>query len=170
MCTALWSFVNFCCLSQSEVSTDNRKVSAFFVFQHVRCRCCYRSYLDRFLKPLLSSLFIVKPHVYCDLFLNKDLYLSNVRKFSLRFQVPKIFNSLSSEIQSSLLNWSHFSWHKHTLLLLMLACSTVFASFPRIFAILFLTFSFLHLRVQPYLFLSHLIIIFYVVKKLDVFS
>ena len=47
--TALWSFVNFCCLSQSEVSTDNRKVSTFFAFQHVRCRCCYRSYLDRFL-------------------------------------------------------------------------------------------------------------------------
>ena len=49
ICTALWSFVNFCCLSQSEVSTDNRKVSTFFAFQHVRCRCCYRSYLDRFL-------------------------------------------------------------------------------------------------------------------------
>ena len=30
LCTALWSFVNFCCLSQSEVSTDNRKVSTFF--------------------------------------------------------------------------------------------------------------------------------------------
>ena len=45
ICTALWSFVNFCCLSQSEVSTDNRKVSTY-----VRCRCCYRSYLDRFLK------------------------------------------------------------------------------------------------------------------------
>ena len=52
ICTALWSFVNFCCLSQSEVSTDNRKVSTFFAFQHVRCRCCYRSYLDRFLKSM----------------------------------------------------------------------------------------------------------------------
>ena len=49
ICTALWSFVNFCCLSQSEVSTDNRKVSTFFAFHHVRCRCCYRSHLDRFL-------------------------------------------------------------------------------------------------------------------------
>ena len=49
ICTALWSFVNFCCLSQSEVSTDNRKVSTFFAFQHVCCRCCYRSYLDHFL-------------------------------------------------------------------------------------------------------------------------
>ena len=44
ICTALWSFVNFCCLSQSEVSTDNRKVGTFFAFQHVHCRCCYRSY------------------------------------------------------------------------------------------------------------------------------
>ena len=43
-------FMKFCCcLSQSEVSTDNRKVSTFFAFQHVRWRCCYRSYLDRFL-------------------------------------------------------------------------------------------------------------------------
>ena len=49
ICTVLWSFVNFCCLSQSEASTDNRKVSTFFAFQHVRCRCSYRSYLDRFL-------------------------------------------------------------------------------------------------------------------------
>ena len=30
-------------------STDNRKVGTFFASQHVRCRCCYRSYLDRFL-------------------------------------------------------------------------------------------------------------------------
>ena len=29
ICSALWSFVNFYCLSQSEVSTDNRKVSTF---------------------------------------------------------------------------------------------------------------------------------------------
>ena len=49
ICTAWWSFVNFCCLSQSEVSTDNRKVSTFFAFHNVRCRCCYRFYLDRFL-------------------------------------------------------------------------------------------------------------------------
>ena len=49
LCSALKSFVNFYCLSQSEVSTDNRKVSTFFAFQHVRCRCSYRSYLYRFL-------------------------------------------------------------------------------------------------------------------------
>ena len=54
-CTALWSFVNFCYLSQSEVSTDNRKVSTFFAFQHVRSRCCYRSYLDRFLKDIQNT-------------------------------------------------------------------------------------------------------------------
>ena len=55
ICTALWSFVNFYCLSQSEVITDNRKVSTFFAFQHVRRRCCYRSYLDRFFIPLRKS-------------------------------------------------------------------------------------------------------------------
>ena len=55
ICTALWSFVNFCCLSQSEVSTDNRKVSTFLAFQHVRCHCCYRSYLDCYLKKKENS-------------------------------------------------------------------------------------------------------------------
>ena len=54
ICTALWSFVNFYCLIQSEVNTENRKVSTFFAFQHVRCHCCYCSYLDRF---LITSLF-----------------------------------------------------------------------------------------------------------------
>ena len=47
--TALWSFVNFCCLSQSEVSTDNRKVSNFFASDMFVAVQCYRSYLDRFL-------------------------------------------------------------------------------------------------------------------------
>ena len=56
VCTALR---NFCCLSQSEVSTDNGKVSTFFAFQHVRCRCCYRSYLDRFLKYLDANFAIL---------------------------------------------------------------------------------------------------------------
>ena len=48
----------------------------------------------------------------------------NVRKFSLRFQGPKIFNSLSSEIQNAsciaLFNSklkSFFFWYKNTLLL-----------------------------------------------------
>ena len=45
----MYRFMTVCCLSQSEVSTDNRKVSTFFAFHHVRFRCCYRSYLDRFL-------------------------------------------------------------------------------------------------------------------------
>ena len=35
ICTALWSFVNFCCLSQSEVSTDNRKVSTPFLHSNI---------------------------------------------------------------------------------------------------------------------------------------
>ena len=58
ICTALWSFVNFCCLSQSEVSTDSRKVITFFAFQHVRCRCCYRPYLDPLLKKWANLHFI----------------------------------------------------------------------------------------------------------------
>ena len=65
ICTALWSFVNFFCLSQSEVSTGNWKVSTFFAFQHVRCRCCYRSYLDRFLKEKRIEylyLYLFLPH------------------------------------------------------------------------------------------------------------
>ena len=55
---------------------------------------------------------------------------TNVRKFPLHFQGPKIFNSLSSEIQNAsstaLFNSkleSFFSWYKYTLTLLMLACS-----------------------------------------------
>ena len=55
---------------------------------------------------------------------------TNVRKFSLRFQGPKIFNSLSSEIQNAsstaLFNSklkSFFSWYTHTLALPMLVCS-----------------------------------------------
>ena len=64
ICTALWSFVNFCCLSQSEVNTDNRKVlSTFFAFQHVCCRGCYRSYLDHFLKERFRIMVVY----YCDL-------------------------------------------------------------------------------------------------------
>ena len=62
ICTALWSFVNFCCLSQSDVNTDNRKVNTFFAFQHVRCRCCYRSYLDRFLSSRVVFTFWPHPN------------------------------------------------------------------------------------------------------------
>ena len=57
-------------------------------------------------------------------------FWTNVRKFSLRFQGPKIINSLSSEIQNAsstaLFNSkleSFFSWYKYTLTLLMLVCS-----------------------------------------------
>ena len=67
ICTDLWSFVNFCCLSQSEVSTDNRKVSTFFAFQHVRCRYCYRSYLDRFLIYNLQSVVCSLQSAVCGL-------------------------------------------------------------------------------------------------------
>ena len=56
------NFPESCPLSQSEVSTDNGKVSTFFAFQHVRCRCCYHSSLDRFLIILYKYLSFV---VYC---------------------------------------------------------------------------------------------------------
>ena len=38
------------------MKTNNRKVRTFFAFQHARCRCCYRSYLDRFLNKLYKNL------------------------------------------------------------------------------------------------------------------
>ena len=56
------------------------------------------------------------------------------------------------------------------------ACVKFLASFAFFFsyilALYFLTFSFsfLHLHVQPYLFLSHLMIIFYAEEKLYVLS
>ena len=90
---------------------------------------------------------------------------TNVRKFSLRFQGTNIFNSLSSEIQNT------SSAAKHTLALLMLVCSFSLSFFSFILALFFLTFSFsfLHLHVQTFLFLSYLMIIFYVPNKLCVF-
>ena len=55
---------------------------------------------------------------------------TNVMKLSLRFQGPKIFYVLTSEIQNAsstaLFNSklkSFFSWYTHTLALLMLVCS-----------------------------------------------
>ena len=36
-----------------ELKTTAKKSLQFFAFQHVRCRCCYRSYLDRFLSGVL---------------------------------------------------------------------------------------------------------------------
>ena len=57
ICTALWSFVNFCCLSQSEVSTDNRKVSTFLAFQHVRCHALLLSFLSGLLLKVAEHSF-----------------------------------------------------------------------------------------------------------------
>ena len=97
------------------------------------------------------------------------------------FSRAQNFNSLSSEIQNAsstaLLNniliLSHFSLVK-THLSSPNACVQFFASFALFFfssfilALFFLTFSFsfLHLHVQPFLFLSYLMIIFYVPNKL----
>ena len=112
-------------------------------------------------------------------FFRLPYYRTNVRKFSLRFKGPKIINSLSSEIQnaSSTASFnsklkSFFSWYKRTLALLMLVCSfSLLSLFFLVYScIIFFTFSFsfLHLHVQPFLFLSYLMIIFYVPNKLCV--
>ena len=66
---------------------------------------------------------------------------------ALKFRIPLV-------LLSSILNLRHFPWYKHTLVLFMLVCS--------------FSFSFLHLDVQPFLFLSYLMIIFYVLKTLCV--
>ena len=104
------------------------------------------------------------------------------RKFSLCFQGPKIFNSLSSEIQNvssiSLVTSklkSLFSWYNHTsLFLLTLVCSFSLRSLSSL-VYTWIIFSYfllfvLKLHVQPYLFLSYLMIIFFVVKKLYMLS
>ena len=45
LCTALLSFLNFWCLSQSEISTDNRKVSTF-LHSNMLVACCLLSFLS----------------------------------------------------------------------------------------------------------------------------
>ena len=85
-------------------------------------------------------------------FFRLPYWRTNVRKFSLRFQGPKIFNSLSPEIQNASSNAlfnsklkSFFSWYKHTLALIMLVCSSLLLSlffFSFILALFFLTFNF----------------------------
>ena len=99
---------------------------------------------------------------------------TNVRKFSHRFQGPRIFNSLSSEIQNAsgtaLFNskFVFFSWYKNTLIISSPnSCVQVFASFSS-FLFLTFSFSFLHSHVQPFLFLSYVMIILYVPNKLCV--
>ena len=85
---------------------------------------------------------------------------------ALKFRMPLVLLCL-------ILNLSHFVfWYKHTIGLLMLVCkfSPLSLFFSFILALFFLTFSFsfLHLHVQPFLFLSYLMIIFYVPNKLCV--
>ena len=110
-------------------------------------------------------------------FFRLPYWRTNVRKFSLRFQGPKIFNSLSPEIQNASSNalfnskLKSFSWYKHTLALIMLVCSSLLLSlfFSHLFLHYFfsplISFSFLHLHIQPFLFLSYLMTIFHVPNK-----
>ena len=71
----------------------------------------------------------------------------------------------------SILNLSNFSWYKETLYISLLVCNFSLLAhffFSFILALFFLTFpiSFLHLHVQPFLFLFYLMISFYVPNKL----
>ena len=81
---------------------------------------------------------------------------------------------IASSLSSEILNTSSTYCCFHILLLLMLVCSFSLLSlfFSRNLAVFLLTFSFSfwHLPVQPYLFLSYLMIIFYVVKKFFVIN
>ena len=58
ICTALCSFVNVCCLSQSEVSTDNRKGSTFFCIPTCSLPLLLSFNLDRFLITLFENALI----------------------------------------------------------------------------------------------------------------
>ena len=105
---------------------------------------------------------------------------TNLRNFHFVLKGPKYLIPLALKFRMplvlpcSVLNLSHFSWFKHSLFLLMPVCS--FSPFSLFFfsfilTLFYLTFFFvliLHLHVQPYLFLSYLMIIFYVLKKLCV--
>ena len=66
----------------------------------------------------------------------------------------------------SILNLNHYSWYNHTLVLCVLVCSFSLSSL----LLLFFFALFLHLHVQPYLFLSYLMIIFYVLNIMYVLS
>ena len=97
---------------------------------------------------------------------------TNVRKFSLRLQGPKIFNSLSCDIQnvSNIAVFKVFFLGIRILYFSYLWCLCVlFRFFRYFFCLTFAQFSFLHWLIQSYLFLSYWMIIFYVVKKLFVF-
>ena len=89
-------------------------VIAFFLIVLMTCFCSTVTYIH---KTRSKNSFRLP---YCG---------TNVTKFSLRFQGPKIFNSLALKLRMpllllrSILNLSHFSWYKHTLFLLMIVSS-----------------------------------------------
>ena len=89
-------------------------VIAFFLIVLMTCFCSTVTYIH---KTRSKNSFRLP---YCG---------TNVTKFSLRFQGPKIFNSLALKLRMpllllrSILNLSHFSWYKLTLFLLMIVSS-----------------------------------------------
>ena len=111
-------------------------VTAFFPIVLMTCFCSTVTYIH---KTRSKNSFRLP---YCG---------TNVTKFSLRFQGPKIFNSLALKLRMpllllrSILNLSHFSWYKHTLLLLMIVCGFSLLSlffFSFILALFYLIFFF----------------------------
>ena len=95
----------------------------------------YLNYKNSLLPDTFNDMFLLNCDIHSYNTRSKNSFRlpycrTNVRKFSLCFQGPKIFNSLSSEIQNAsgtaLFNSklkSFLSWYKHTLVLLMLVCS-----------------------------------------------
>ena len=65
ICTALWSFVNFCGLSQSEVQKIEKLAPFLHSNNDVCCRCCYRSYVDRFLKGQPHAIHYIFENLKC---------------------------------------------------------------------------------------------------------
>ena len=111
-------------------------VIAFFLIVLMTCFCSTVTYIH---KTRSKNSFRLP---YCG---------TNVTKFSLRFQGPKIFNSLALKLRMpllllrSILNLSHFSWYKHTLFLLMIVSSFSLLSlffFSFILALFYLIFFF----------------------------
>ena len=109
-------------------------------------------YKNGFLPDSFNDMFLLNCDVHSYNTRSKNSFClpycrTNVRKFSLRFQGPKIFNSLSPDIQNpsstaffnSKLK-SFFFWYKHTIGLLMLVCR--FSLLSLFFSHLFLYYFF----------------------------
>ena len=98
----LWSFVNFCCLSQSEVSTDNRKVITFLHTNWIPT--CSLPLLLSFLSgPFLNALLTVcnflSSHFLHNAIVTKVLTLGN-----------KLLDGCYASLGNVSCNLSRFRW------------------------------------------------------------